>query len=173
MLIKLNEWLKRTDNLSIPHRGIVKDNIDPKKLGRLKVEILNLLVGETVDLPWCYPNNPYGLGGKTDSSGFSVPEIDSELVITFPFKNIYMPVYIGYWQNELIHQTDFDTNYPESYGFRDSTGNIFHVNKSLNTAKFTHKTGSSIEFLANGSINIISPNDFNVLARTITLTENP
>jgi len=197
VLIKINEWMKPNRNLAQPHRGVVKDNADPLKLGRLKIEISNLLVGTTADLPWVYPQNPYGLGGASTSSGFSVPEINSELVVVFPFKNIYAPVYTGYWQNTTNHQSVFDTNYPESYGFRDSKGNIFHVDKTAGTTKYTHHTGSYIEILNNGDININSSaainttsvgdtkcvvggdmkfevvGDFNVKTATVTITKNP
>lgn len=144
MLLKLNEWVKGNRNLRQPHRGTVKENIDPLKLGRLKIEVSNLLVGSTVDLPWSYPQNPYGLGGASDSSGFSVPEIGSELIVVFPFDNIYAPVYSGYWQNALNHQTDFNESYPETYGFRDSTGTVFKINKNVGYVELVHQSGTKI-----------------------------
>lgn len=144
MLIKLNEWVKPNRNLDRPHRGTVLDNDDPLQLGRLKVEVIGHFVGETEDLPWVHPQNPYGLGGKSDSSSFSVPEVGSELIVIFPFRNIYAPVYVGYWQNTINHQTDFDENYPETYGFRDSTGTVFKINKEVGYLELVHKSGTKI-----------------------------
>ena len=90
MFIKYMDWLNKTNNLKIPHRAVVKDNNDPKKLGRIKVVIKDLLEGiSNNNLPWICPLNPYSLGGRVDLSTFSVPEIDSEVSVIFPYNDIY------------------------------------------------------------------------------------
>ena len=90
MFIRMILGLEKLNLLQYPVKGIVKVNDDPnKKLGRVKCLIENILE-DTDNLIWCYPKNPYGLGGANDSSWFSVPEVDSELIIEFPFKNIYL-----------------------------------------------------------------------------------
>ena len=137
-------------------KGIVVDNEDPLRLGRIKCDVLGLFsVGEEGDattLPYCYPHLSPGLGGNADSSGFAVPEVGTELTIEFPFRDVYFPVYTGRWQNGLTHQVEYDEDYPESYGFRDSSGNIFKTNKQKNFTEFLHSSGSSIRFEANGDI---------------------
>lgn len=165
MLIKLTEWLQKANNLKVPHKGTVLDNIDSKKLGRVKVQIEELLEGSSSELPWVYPNNPFGLGGKSDSSGFSVPEIGSELTIIFPYDDIYFPFYTGYWQSELNHQSVFDEDYPETYGFRDSSGNILQVNKTQKYMQITHSSGTVLKVDIVGNITITNPGD-----TTITTT---
>lgn len=152
MLVKPIEWLKKAGNLRFPHRGVVVDNADPKKLGRLKVEIKNLLEGDKQFLPYVYPKNPYGLGGKDDCSGFSVPEIGSELTIVFPYENIYMGFYDGYWQSELNHQILFDEDYPNSYGFRDSTNSHWIANKTKKYTEFKHTSGTKIMINEKGDL---------------------
>lgn len=133
MFLKLSEHLEKTMPLRRVYKGIVVSNTDPKKYGRVKVKIIGLLEGDTALLPWTAPNNPAFLGGSTNSQKLSVPEVGSELEIRFPFENIYMPFYYGYWHSATTHAPEFDANYPNSYGFKDSIGNIFRINKTLKT----------------------------------------
>ena len=158
MLVKASEFLTPSNNLSKQWKGVVKDNNDPLKLGRIKCLILGL-TSEDADidsLPWISCINPTGLGGSSDSSSFAVPELESEVIVEFPTRDIYFPVYVGYWQHSLTHQTDFNEDYPNSYGFRDSTGNKFFVNKQKGFAEFIHAAGSAIRFEDDGGITIRS-----------------
>ena len=164
MLIKLGEHFKRTPILRMPYKGEVVSNEDPKKLGRLKVNIPGLIEGNEDSLPWCAPVNPTGLGGKPDSSGFAVPEVGSYLMIKFPFEDIYSPFYVGYWQDALTHQTIFDTDYPDSYGFIDSIGNSVVVNKKQETVNIETSSGNKVSSDKDGNLNIESGKDTNFVA---------
>jgi hypothetical protein len=176
MLLRLNDWVSRNDDISKPHRGVVISNGDPKKLGRIKVEIEGFLQG--LHLPWIYPKNPYFLGGGNGSISFSVPEEGSEVIVEFPFKDIYFGFYTGHWPTKK-HPNEFDVwsmdafpyvtfneSYPESYGFRDSNGNYFRVNKIKNTMELYHKSSSSdetrITIRDDGQIDIFTIGDFNI-----------
>ena len=159
MLVNFLEQVCKVDNLAIPHRGIVMDNNDPKRVGRVKCVVSGLIEGETAYLPWCFPRNPNGLGGggnKTPyNSGFSVPEIGTELEIWFPFGDIYHPMYVGFWQSYKTHQTGFDSDYPESYGWRDSTGNYLKINKAQGYANEKHgPSGSYVDIDKSGNVTI-------------------
>ncbi len=131
MLLKLLDVLKTEKTHRGFFKGIVVDNVDPQKLKRVKVKIPKKF--ETDDnskLPWCFPQNAYGLGGRPDLSSFIIPEINSELTIEFPFEDLYTPVYSGYYQNTTTTQTELaDSDYPEVYGFVDSLVQWFRVNK--------------------------------------------
>lgn len=158
-MIKYIEHLKKTENLKFPHKGIIVDNNDPKKLGRVKVTITGLLEDSIEMLPWVAPLNPFGLGGSNNGSSFSVPEIGSELIVIFPYEEIYFPFYIGYWQSSATHQTDFDEDYPETYGFKDNTGNILKINKDQQYAEIEHSSGAKIKIDNEGSLFIDLPGD--------------
>ena len=158
MLIKLPENFHKVDVLGRPHVGKVVFNEDPKKLGRVKCAVPNVFESsDPEELPWVYPKNPYGLGGSLTSSSFSVPEVGSELWVSFPNKDIYFPVYEGYLQSELTHQPLFDTNYPNSYGFLDPTGTYLMVDKTAKSVTARHATetdGSWFHIDQDGKLNV-------------------
>ena len=162
-LIKITDYFKPTKALRFPYKAKVVSNTDPKKLGRVKATIKGLFEDSSTDkLPWIFPQNPYGLGGKTDSSSFSVPEVESELCVVFPFEDVYSPMYIGYWQSKGTHQSLFDDNYPDTYGFVDSIGNSLKVNKNTKDVSISHSSGNKIEIDQAGKETKIVKSDLSV-----------
>ena len=92
-------------------------------------------------MPWIFPRNSYGLGGRVDLSNFCVPEINTELTVIFPYHDIYSGFYVGYWQNTpTTHQTLFDEDYPECYGWIDSVIQWFKINKKKPYLEFFRQT---------------------------------
>jgi len=79
MFISLVDWLGIQNNLKVPHIGFVKDNADPKKIGRLKILIPGLLEGNSDDLPWIYPLNPSFMGNNSAVGTTSIFNIGAEL----------------------------------------------------------------------------------------------
>lgn len=148
----MGEWGQKEENIDQYHIGEVVDNKDPEKLGRLKVKVPHVLDLDSESLPWASPINSTGLGGRPDSSFFAVPEIGSEVIIIFNDKDIYTPFYIGYFQSKKTHQTMFDVDYPESYGWKDKTGNFLLVNKKQQYTFWQHSSGSRIQFMKNGDV---------------------
>lgn len=154
MLIKLPEWLTRNKNLFHPHRGLVKENQDPKKLGRIKVTIDGLLQGSISQLPWIYPIFPVFLGGSPNSIIFSVPEINSEVVVFFPYEgDIYFPFFSGHWPTAQ-HVTDFDADYPDAYGFIDPVGNLLRINKKTGIFELKINGNATISVSGDAILNI-------------------
>jgi hypothetical protein len=155
-MIKIGALYDPVDILSMPYMGEVVSNLDPKKLGRLKVVVKGLFEGTESDLPWCFPQNSSLMGGKSSGGMFAVPEIGSKVIIEFPFDDIYSPCYTGHWETSTTHSTAMDSDYPNTYGFSDSTGNKFNINKTKKTAEFTHSSGSKIKISLNGDVEITS-----------------
>jgi len=156
MLINLIEQIKKTKatNLAVPQKGIVVDNDDDKKLGRVKCWIEELVEENHL---WCYPNNPAGLGGSPDLSGFGVPEEGSELIIRFPYDDVYFPVYTGYWQSTNTHQILFDEEYPDEYGFLNSFVAWFRANKATGMAEYFAENGALVRVSEDGDFQISVP----------------
>jgi hypothetical protein len=72
------------------HRGIVTDNNDPEKLGRIKAQV-PAVMGET-EVGWALPSFPF-IG---DGHGFfMLPEVDSMVWIEFEAGNPDFPIWSG------------------------------------------------------------------------------
>ncbi|MCL4706188.1 hypothetical protein KJ068_13555 [bacterium] len=77
------------------YRGVVTDNQDPKKLGRIRVNVPGLL-GPQVQTGWAMPCLPYG--GAFDLGFFFLPEIGSGVWVEFEGGDLEFPIWVGtYW----------------------------------------------------------------------------
>lgn len=153
--------MKVQDSLRYPHRGVVVDNIDPLKLRRIKCVVLTLFEETDTDaLPWVYPQSPAGLGNGPLLSEFVVPEINSELIIIFPYKDIYFPVYCGFWETGNIVKSIWDADYPESYGFVDSESLMVRVNKTQQYAELFHPSEGLVRMDQSGNMMLNIPGNF-------------
>lgn len=150
MLVSLAEHLKPVRALTKPHKGIVVDNEDPKKLGRVKVQISGLLPFEKDDLPWC--NTLY------DPSKFDVPEIGDELYIIFPYQSIYFPFALGYWHSESNTNIDLQDDYPNTFGI-SKQGFVIKYNKKEQNGKIEHPSGSEAEIDKDGNLTLTLSKD--------------
>ena len=133
--------------------GLVEDNNDPKKLGRLKVRIEPYSEMTTDQLPWAAPI----LGSHGNSSlagGINVPEIGSQVRVSFPSKDLNAPYYSGAELNEINKTNFFDEDYPNVYGYKDSVGTYVAVNKEKGFAVFNHSSGTHIQVAPDGSFKI-------------------
>lgn len=145
MFIELSDFFKKNDPLAVPLKGKVVDNNDPKKLGRVKMQIPGVL--EETDftkLPWIYPKNSVGFGGTPDGSDLSVPTVGAELTVEFPYKEVYFGFYTGYQRSETTRQGLFFEDYPFSYGKRDTQNTFFKVNRAKRYAEFRHTSRTRI-----------------------------
>lgn len=133
--------------------GWVEDNKDPEKLGRLKVRIEIYSEMTTEQLPWASPV----LGSHGNSSfegGIHVPEVGSQVRVSFPSKDLTAPYYSGAELNKINKTTLFDEDYPYSYGYKDSIGNFVKVNKERGTAQFQHTSTTNLQVAYDGSIKV-------------------
>lgn len=94
-----------SENLELAgkHRGIVVDNNDPLKLGRLKVRVEAAYGDQPVDvLPWAWPCFQYG--GMPQMALFAVPEVGAGVWVEFQWKDGQpdptYPVWTGVWLAE-------------------------------------------------------------------------
>ena len=151
MLINIGEHFDQGNILKKPFRGVVVDNDDPLRLGRVKVIIEGLIEGSVENLPWISQRSAALLGGQPTKGTFFAPSVDSELEIHFPFNDIYAGFYVGFWQTPETHNPAFDDGYPDKYEFIDGG---FAVSYDGNKKEFIiqHPEGAIITIKPDGSI---------------------
>ena len=78
------------------YRAFVRDNNDPERLGRLKLEIPAVLgFGEENWSDWAWPCFPYG--GNDDVGTFLVPEEGASVWAEFEGGDLQYPIWTGVW----------------------------------------------------------------------------
>lgn len=153
MLLKLAEHLKPSKSLYKEHKGVVVDNEDPKKLGRVKCAISGFIEGDTELLPWV---TPYGI----PPNRFFVPNVGDELIIKFQ-ESIYFPFYVGYWHNEVNKKTYFDEDYPNTFGIDD--GIRLKYNKTKKEGTIEHESGSKALVKEDGTLELTLAKDLKLV----------
>lgn len=78
------------------YRAFVRDNNDPERLGRVRMEIPAVLgVGRENWSEWAYPCFPYG--GNDDIGMFFVPEEGASVWAEFEGGQVQYPIWAGVW----------------------------------------------------------------------------
>jgi len=162
MFIKLSEFLKPVRQLSKPRKASVISNDDPRKLGRVKCVMFGLIEEtDEAKLPWVYPYS-------SDPDSMDVPEVGDDLIVIFPFGDIYAPAYLGQWISEITVNPLFDTNYPNTVG-KDMGSLSVTYNKTIKEGNITHETGTSALLKADGTIQIALSKDITIVGQgTVT-----
>lgn len=94
--------------------GIVVDNKDDSKIGRLKITVPYIFDGiKTEDLPWAEPCFPYG--GIENQGMFFIPEIDSYVIVQFVNGSPYKPIWLGTYHRQYNNE-----NYPPEEAIRNN-----------------------------------------------------
>jgi len=123
------------------YRGLVTDNDDPQKLGRVKANVPTVL-GD-VESGWCMPCVPYA--GDNVGVAF-LPEIGSGVWIAFEGGDVSFPVWLGcFWRSGELpsdvlpsvkviitkapHEIKLDDD-AESVEITDSNGNSIKLDSS-------------------------------------------
>lgn len=158
MLIKLIEHLRKENIFLFPQKGVVVDNEDPKQLGRIKCTIANRWEeSDPNKLPWVYPLVPTWFGGRADMGSLNVPEVDTEITIEFPFEDEYSPFYTGYWLNANTKCPLFEEDYPETWGWIDSTPQWVRLNKKQPYSEYYNSLQDLVYFDKDGNLFINVP----------------
>lgn len=144
---------EQVDPTTMSYVGNVVDNNDPKKLGRIKVQISVYSDLKIDAIPWASPLLG-SHGNSQDYGGINVPEIGSQVRVTFPSKDFTAPYYSGAELNETTRTTFFDDDYPNTYGYKDSVGNFIRINKERGTAQVQHSSTTNMQVAPDGSIKV-------------------
>ena len=159
MLIKPYGDLVNKDNLdpyTQSYVGKVVDNNDPDKLKRVKVliDLWDYLTDE--ELPWVRQKGDGSTGNSPDNTQHNIPEIGSEVRVSFPTNNPEEPEYSGIETTVANRCSVFDESYPHTYGNKDSAGNVIMHNKETGISVFQHNSGTTIQMDKDGALTITS-----------------
>ena len=129
------------------YRGTVVNNDDPKKLGRLRANVPELLDEEITD--WALPCMPYG--GTPRQGMFMVPEVGAQVWIEFEAGDISHPIWVGtFWKKAWDQE-------PTIRMIQTKSGHVlrFDDEEGKEDIRFLHSAGAGIRIDANGSISLI------------------
>ncbi len=136
------------------YRGTVVDNIDPKKLGRLKAKVPDLLKDK--ETGWAFPCLPYG--GSADRGLFVIPEMDSNVWIEFESGNLSYPIWSGTWWGEPSDKNETPSEAqtaaePEVKVLKTKAGHRIELHDAEGQEKIiiTNKDGSIIKMNSSGT----------------------
>jgi hypothetical protein len=141
------------DPTTMSYLGLVEDNNDPEKLGRVRVRVAPYADLNTDELPWASPMLG-SYGNISTAGGLNIPELGAQVRVSFPNRDFTAPYYSGAELNELNRTTFFDDNYPNTYGYKDSTGNFIKVNKETGTIQIQHSSTTNLQVAPSGSVRV-------------------
>lgn len=131
--------------------GVVEDNDDPEKLGRVKVRV-HAVYGTipTKDLPWAIPEFSDG-ASKTGS--FVVPKVNSLVRVKFAGDDVYAPRYSSrVWFKSRLPEERLE-DYPDSAVlYYDDEGNSVVFNRK--TYLMTVRSASGVVLKINKAGNV-------------------
>lgn len=138
------------------YTGKVVDNKDPDKLKRVKV-LISIWDYMTDDqLPWVKQIGDGAVGNSADNATHDVPEIGSEVSVSFPKGQADDPRYSGVETTTENKCSLFDEFYPNTYGNKDSAGNFNITNKETGITVYHHNSGTELQIDKDGSYTITS-----------------
>jgi len=135
------------------YRGIVTDNKDPEKRGRLRLRIASVLGDQETD--WALPCLPYG--GLAQQGMFMVPEVDAQVWVEFEEGDIHRPIWVGtFWQQEGDPPEDAAKEEPTTRLFQTTSGHILQFDDKEGEERFRlfHPADAEMEIDKNGTISL-------------------
>ena len=150
----LNRLAKHIDEKCFgKYRGIVTDNKDPEKRGRLKLRIASVLAKQ--ETCWALPCLPYG--GASQQGMFMVPEIDALVWVEFEEGDIDRPIWVGtFWQKESDVPERASKEEPTTRLFQTKSGHILQFDDGEGEEKFRlhHPAEAEMVIDKNGTITL-------------------
>lgn len=146
------------DKYAQSYVGDVIENNDPEKLNRIKVYIELWDYMTTDEMPWVKPAGSGMTGSSSSNYVHEIPEIGSQVRVSFPSHNPDDPQYSGMEVTTENKGGIFDEDYPNTYGRKDSAGNITMTNKRTGITVYKHHSGTDIQLEKDGAVTLTMPN---------------
>lgn len=144
------------------YRGVVLDNNDPLKSGRVKVKVYPVFKDLVVDdLPWAIMADPF-FGGSADVGSIFVPENNAHVFVFFEEGDHRFPVYfagapaIQSGTPDVPSESRTNGTYPNNRVLKSKSGIVIEIDDTPGAERYkiTHPSGSIIEINSGGDVNI-------------------
>jgi uncharacterized protein involved in type VI secretion and phage assembly len=138
------------------YRGVVVDNDDPSKFGRIKVQVFGVYTNiPTESIPWAVLLPPVGCGAGNGYGVFSVPDVGSYVFVMFEGCDPYQPVCVGS-APDGVHglPSDRTTNYPNRRVIKSTSGIVIYIDDTATEMKVVHPAGAYIKIDSAGNVTI-------------------
>ena len=135
------------------YRGVVIDNQDPQKRGRLKLRVASVLGDQETD--WALPCLPYG--GIAQQGMFMVPDVDAQVWVEFEEGDINRPIWVGtFWQQEGDTPEDAAKDEPTTRLLQTRSGHILQFDDADGEEQFRlhHPTDAEMIIDPDGTISL-------------------
>lgn len=141
--------------------GVVIDDNDPEKLGRVKIRIIGFYDNIDVNnIPWAQPDIMF-IGSTCGN--FVVPLADTMVRGYFDQGDVQKPMYdsIAFSKSNIDDaMADSSEDYPHKIiMFQSDDGDTCTLNRKTGEFAFVHRTGASMIYKANGEIQIDTGSD--------------
>lgn len=114
------------------YRGIVKNNQDPAKLGRLRLSVPSVL-GSDVLTGWATPCTPYG--GAADVGFLYIPDVNAGVWVEFEEGDLEFPIWTGTFWSQPNSTSELPKPNKGSDGTEESGVQDPPTSKIIKTAK--------------------------------------
>jgi len=114
------------------YRGIVVDNQDPAKIGRLKLKVPSVL-GSDVVTGWALPCSPYG--GAADQGFLFIPDVGAGVWTEFEEGDLEFPIWAGTFWSQPNGESELPKPNKAADGSEESGVQDPPTSKIVKTAK--------------------------------------
>lgn len=128
------------------YRGVVEDNNDPDKRGRLKIKVPQIF-GKTVPNYWAESR---GMFAGKGIGFFAIPNVGDAVWVSFEAGNPKFPVWEWGWFNKSDPPEQTQTNYPKVQVWQSTTGNRVELNDEEKVIRIVDNAGNIIELNSTG-----------------------
>lgn len=129
-------------------RGIVIDNNDPLKIGRIRARVDGIHTSDK-NIPWSM--SALNTTCASNVGGINIPEIGSQVWVLFCSDDLYSTLYFGAsYSSDILPSQEFLEDYPNCRGWTDSAGNLFIFNQTKGFVRVQLISGASFTFDNNG-----------------------
>jgi hypothetical protein len=138
------------------HTGIITDNADPEKRGRLNIECPTIVSGDIME--WVDPKF-FFIDSSKNAGAFFIPNIGSQVEVEIEDEeDSQVNGLEAKWMCAVYPigtvPEEFETNYPERRGWKTSAGHVFYFDDTSDqlTFQYTHPSGTEIKVNNSGDI---------------------